>query len=369
MLEFTSALYLGLRHGSWSLEPWSQLTTGSPAAFAVPTAARAVARELAALQGCAAATLGPSTLHLFWDLGELFAESGAAIYLDSGTYPIGKWGMERAAAHGAQLRRFSHHDPDALWRLLRSESRNRRPVVVSDGFCPGCGRPAPLEAYLELARRGDGWLVIDDTQALGIFGHSPDGSRPFGEGGGGMARWSRISDPRLVVVASLAKAFGAPLAALSGSVAFVERFEKRSGTRMHCSPPSAAVLSAAARALTINRRRGEILRARLTSLVRHFRASLRAIGIVPTGGVFPLQTLPPVAGIDATELHQRLQAAGISTVLHRHPKRRLACLSFLINARHTREMIDRAAHILDEVVASGGSSTRKEHYHDEYLHL
>ena len=288
MLEFTSALYLGLRHGSWSLEPWSQLTTGSPAAFAVPTAARAVARELAALQGCAAATLGPSTLHLFWDLGELFAESGAAIYLDSGTYPIGKWGMERAAAHGAQLRRFSHHDPDALWRLLRSESRNRRPVVVSDGFCPGCGRPAPLEAYLELARRGDGWLVIDDTQALGIFGHSPDGSRPFGEGGGGMARWSRISDPRLVVVASLAKAFGAPLAALSGSVAFVERFEKRSGTRMHCSPPSAAVLSAAARALTINRRRGEILRARLTSLVRHFRASLRAIGIVPTGGVFPV---------------------------------------------------------------------------------
>ena len=86
--------------------------------------------------------------------------------------------------------------------------------------------------------------MIDDTQALGILGHSPGGSRPYGEGGGGMARWSNISGPHLVVVASLAKAFGAPLAALSGSEAFVGHFEERSETRVHCSPPSLAAIHA-----------------------------------------------------------------------------------------------------------------------------
>jgi 8-amino-7-oxononanoate synthase len=68
VLNFTSALYLGLRHPSWSLRPWAQLTTGAPAALAPPPGARMVADMLAALQGCERAALAPSTLHLFWDL-------------------------------------------------------------------------------------------------------------------------------------------------------------------------------------------------------------------------------------------------------------------------------------------------------------
>ena len=68
MLDFTSALYLGLRHPSASLPPWDALTIGRPAALAEPPDAEAVAAEIASLQGCEAATLLPSTLHLFWDL-------------------------------------------------------------------------------------------------------------------------------------------------------------------------------------------------------------------------------------------------------------------------------------------------------------
>jgi 8-amino-7-oxononanoate synthase len=33
LLDFTSALYLGLRHESRSLAAWRQLTTGGPAAL------------------------------------------------------------------------------------------------------------------------------------------------------------------------------------------------------------------------------------------------------------------------------------------------------------------------------------------------
>ena len=68
MLDFTSALYLGLRHPLGSSRPWAALSLGRPAALQPPPGAGALARELAALQGCEAATLLPSTLHLFWDL-------------------------------------------------------------------------------------------------------------------------------------------------------------------------------------------------------------------------------------------------------------------------------------------------------------
>ena len=80
MLDFTSALYLGLRHPTGSLRPWAQLTSGRPAALATPANQAGVAQALARLQGCEMATLSSSTLHLFWDLFGVLAGGRVAIY-------------------------------------------------------------------------------------------------------------------------------------------------------------------------------------------------------------------------------------------------------------------------------------------------
>lgn len=350
------------------MRPWTQLTTGAPAALTVPHAARAGARALAALQGSECATLGSSTFHLFWDLGETFAEAGLAIYVDAGAYPIATWGIERAAARGTPVRRFAHHDANALWNQLREEKRKLRPIVVCDGFCPGCGRPAPLSAYLKITAQFGGWLVVDDTQALGILGHSAGGLRPYGEGGGGMLRWSSISDPRLVVVASLAKAFGAPLAALSGSEKFVKRFEERSATRVHCSPPSLAAIRAMERALAVNRACGDALRSNLAKRVRHFRARLREAGLAATGGLFPVQTLATVRGWEAPALHDRLLRAGVSAVLHQRHQGPGAGISFLINGHHTFNEIDQAVDVLAEAAADARpTATPRQLQHEQHL--
>lgn len=344
-----------------------QLTTGTPAALTVPQAARAAAQTLAALQGTECATLGPSTFHLFWDLGETFMKTGSAIYVDAGAYPIATWGIERAAARGTLVRRFAHHDANALWDQLRAEHGKLRPIVVCDGFCPGCGRPAPLSAYLEMAARFGGWLVVDDTQALGILGHSAGGLRPYGEGGGGMLRWSSLSDPRLVVVASLAKAFGAPLAALSGSEEFVKRFEERSATRVHCSPPSLAAIRAMERALAVNRAWGDVLRSNLAKRVRHFRARLRETGLAATGGLFPVQTLAPVRGWDAPALYDRLIRAGVSALLHQRHQGPGARIGFLINGHHSFKEIDQAVDVLAEAAEDARpTATPKQLPYEQY---
>jgi 8-amino-7-oxononanoate synthase len=351
VLEFTSALYLGLRHSSASLRPWSQLTTGAPAALIEPDIAVDAARKLAALQGLESATLGASTFHLFWDLAGVFAGAHVSIYADAEAYPIALWAMERAAAHGTPVRRFAHHNANGLADELRRDRSGRQPVVVSDGLCPHCGRVAPLREYLELAAPSGGWLVVDDTQALGILGHSRHKRRPYGEGGGGMPRWSRISSPRLIVVASLAKAFGAPTAALSGSASFIKFFKESSATRVHCSPPSTAAIQAMESALAINRSRGHALRSGLAKRVSWFQTRLARIGLRATGGAFPMQTLAMVPGWDATTLHQRFLDYGVSAVLHQPYARRPARISFLINRRHTLEQIARAVDAIGVAVA------------------
>ncbi|WP_296804615.1 aminotransferase class I/II-fold pyridoxal phosphate-dependent enzyme [Thiocapsa sp.] len=341
MADFTSALYLGLQHPSGALRPWERLSQGRPAALEEPPGAAAVAAELAGLQGCAAAVLLPSTLHLFLDLGELLAEGLRAIYCDAGSYPIARWGAERAALRGIPLHTFAHHNADALRQVLeRTSASKRSPVVVTDGLCTVCGRSAPLADYLALVRHYGGLLVIDDTQALGVLGTTPGPGAPYGHGGGGSARLAALTGSDLLLGSSLAKGFGVPVAVLSGGASLIRRFREHSPSRLHCSPPSAAVIRAAGHALAVNGEAGDALRLRLAQRVAQFRQGLDALGLAADGGLFPVQVLKPSRGMDALRLHRLLRHQGIRSVPMRGHGRGEPRLGFLITARHEPEQID-----------------------------
>jgi 8-amino-7-oxononanoate synthase len=349
MPDFTSALYLGLRHPTRSLPTWSKFTTGVPAALAAPPGAGQAADRLARLQTCEHGVLGASTLHLFCDLLGMFRRRPVKIYIDAGLYPIARWGVERAAGRGTPIREFAHYDPEAFRSWLKRDKQTRlRPVLVTDGFCPDCGKPAPLRDYLDSLRGAGGRLIVDDTQALGVFGRSPAPDAPYGHGGGGMLPRLQVGGPDVMIISSLAKAFGAPVAVLSGSRSAVRGFEANSETLIHCSPPSVPVIRAAEHALSLNRKYGDGLRQRLASLVKYFRHSAESAGFRFTGGIFPVQTLAPASGADARRLHQRLFNRGVRTVLRRALDMDGARLSFVVTARHTPESIDRAIAALVE---------------------
>jgi 8-amino-7-oxononanoate synthase len=352
MIDFTSALYLGMRHPHQSLRPWTELTTGRPAALESPREAERLARQLARLLGCERVTLGTSTLHLFWDLFEVLAREPIAIYTDAGAYPIARWGIERVAARGVPTADFRSHDTAALEGLLHRDRRSGfRPVVVTDGLSPIDGRTAPLPQYLRLVRARGGYLVIDDTQALGILGRHPEPNAPYGSGGAGSPAWHGIEGPELIVASSLAKGFGAPLAAIAGSAQMVSKFEELSAIRVHSSPPSLAAIAAGERALIINTSKGDNLRTRLWKLVRRFRDQLRQVGLSAFGGFFPVQTLKPIPDVEADQLHNLLTSLGVKTVLHRARNRLDARLSFLITTLHSPADIDRAVDTLERACA------------------
>jgi 8-amino-7-oxononanoate synthase len=349
MLDFRSVLYLGFRHAHWTLRPWVQLTTGRPAALEPAPEAVALEQDLAQLLGCERAILAPSTLHLFWDLFDVLTRDHVAIYTDAETYPTARWGVERAAAKGIPTSTFQTHNPAALESLLiRDQRARRRPILVTDGVCTATGRIAPLPAYLKLVRERNGYLVIDDTQALGILGKGPARDAPYGRGGAGTPAWHGVEGPELIIGSSLAKGFGAPLAVLAGNAELIAKFEGLSGTRVHSSPPSLAVINAARRALAINEKLGDQLRSRLAKLVRCFRESLRQIGLFAFGGLFPVQTLKPIPGIDPERFYRRLLSFGVRAVLRSARHAPGAALTFLINVLHSRSDISRCMDALQQ---------------------
>jgi 8-amino-7-oxononanoate synthase len=348
VLDFSSALYLGLRHPSASLEPWEALTTGRPAALGLPPETERAAEAIAALVGCERASLAPSTLHLFWDLFGVLAAHPIEIHRDAGVYAVGGWGVERAAALGARVREIPHFDVAALEdALARRTPAAAPPVVVTDGYCTGCGRVAPLAGYLAAARHHGGIVVVDDTQVVGILGAGPTRAVPFGQGGGGSLRYHGLAGAGGVILASsLAKGFGVPIAVLAGSDAAISSFERESETRIYTSPPSAAIVRATERALAENRARGEALRRRLAGNVAAFRAGLRRRGLGATGGPFPVQPIGGFVGVAARALHARIHELGVRAVLARSACSAGSRVVFVITAAHERVAVERAARVV-----------------------
>jgi 8-amino-7-oxononanoate synthase len=97
--------------------------------------------------------------------------------------------------------------------------------------------------------------------------------------------------------------------------------------------------------------RGDSLRSRLAKLVRHFRESLIQIGLWASGGLFPVQTLKPIPGVDAEPLYRCLLSLGVRAVLRsaRHPPG--VALSFLVTLLHTRSDISRCIGALERSCA------------------
>lgn len=361
MLDFSSSLYLGFRHGSDSLLPWPTLTLGRPAALGELSGSRAVAHALATLQGCERAVLAPSSLHLAWDLFVTLAAPASRVFVDREAYPVLRWGVERAAARGIPVSTFAHLDATDL-RHQMSTCRETRPIVVTDGFCSSCGRLAPLRAYLDAVRRVGGLMVIDDTQALGVLGRHLSLAQPYGAGGGGSLQHAGVTGPDILVVSSLAKAFGVPIAVLAGGSLAVQTFVARSETRVYSSPPSAAAIHAAARALSINTATGDLLRSRLLELVRYFTDRLRDLGF-PARGLFPVQSLGGASDLDPVTLHDRLRRNGIATIVQGRHGPHKTRVSFIITARHRVDQLDRALAIVaaERWSAAANLGEREDH--------
>lgn len=343
MIDFASAAYLGFQHRREDLAAWSHwpsLTLGKPQALAESPAAHQLSQGLTALTGLEDAVLGASTLHLFWDLFAVIESMRPSVYLvDAGLYPIARWGLERA---GRRVLPFPRHDVESLARLL-SIHRTRRPVVVCDGWSPVAGKPAPLADYQRLSDQAGGLVVVDDTQALGILGERPEPNLPWGRGGGSSVRHQRLRGGNVVWVASLAKAFSAPLAALLGPKDVLNAFRDRALTRVHCSGPSEASIAAGLAALRRNAKEGEMRRRSLASRITEFRGTLRQLDIPVAGGFFPYQTVK----VDKAEAaHGYLARRGIEAVLHRSAANVPACLSLLLRADQRAVDIQRCAHAL-----------------------
>ncbi|MBL0358500.1 MAG: aminotransferase class I/II-fold pyridoxal phosphate-dependent enzyme [Chitinophagaceae bacterium] len=348
MPDFTSSLYLGMHHSAAELEQLQQLTTGVPAALYETRSAKKLASGVAAMQRLDEGLTMPSTLHIYHDLYVLLAQCNVVVFVDKEVYPVSKYGIEKLYLSKKTIYYFNHNDAASLDELIKKHTGNALPVIITDGWCTYCGKPAPLNMYIEILRPYNGYLIVDDTQAFGVLG-TTTGKNTYGKGGGGILQWLNTGKKNIVSITSLAKAFGVPLAVISGDKIFLDAYKMNSETMLYSSPVSTAHLIAGLHALDINKRDGSTKRNKLLKNVLLARHLLKIAGVFINGGIFPVQSIPFKRRTDAEFTHRFLKRNKIETVLTEgHSK--IPSVTFVITCNHSVIDIQRLCNYIEKVL-------------------
>jgi 8-amino-7-oxononanoate synthase len=355
-LSFASASYLGLEQDTRVKRAACQAVRSWGFSLAMP---RLLARDrvtaeleaaIARFTGQPAALVFPSTTHAALDLQPLLSIPLGAIFVDAWTYPTNLEGIRAAERRGARVYPFTHNDDSALGSTMCAAANARRKIVVCNGIYPEGGGAAPLREYAKLADHFGAILYVDDSHGIGVFGEgTPTKEHPYGRGGGGLLRLLGPLHAPAIVVATLTKALGIPLAFVAGPRPLLKYIQSVSDTFAHSSPPSMAAVAAALEALRIQAVEGDFRRQRLANLVRQFRSGLRAEGCdVTSNGLFPIQTVrfPNVA--ETREAGRFLRDRGVWPVLQLRPPDHPGggVLRLYITAMHAASDVERAVRVL-----------------------
>ena len=231
-------------------------------------------------------------------------------------------GCRLARANGAITHVVAHLDLDACERLLEAH-RDSRCIVVTDVVFSMDGDTADVPALIDLCRRHDALLLLDEA-------HSVLEELPVSDPDG----------PPVVQVGTLSKTLGALGGFVAAPRAIVDLLVNRARTYIFTTAPSPADSAAALAAIgVLQSTEGEALRSRLRDHVEHIRPGHRS-PIIPI--VLGEESTAVAASLALLERGLLVPAIRPPTVAPGTSRLRVA-----LSAIHTDEQIEQLAAALD----------------------
>ncbi|MFN3622571.1 MAG: 8-amino-7-oxononanoate synthase [Hyphomicrobium sp.] len=313
-IDFSSNDYLGLASSRELKEAArSAIARDVPIGSGGSRLLRGNHREHEALEAEAAAFFGAESA-LFFGGGFLanlalfstLPQRGDLVVHDALIHASVHDGLRMGKAERAEAR---HNDPQAFEDAIadwRTAGGTGTPWIAVESLYSMDGDCAPLDQLLEVARRHDGVLVIDEAHATGVLG-------PMGRGLGAHLE----GQPNVVALHTCGKALGAMGALVTGPQVLCDYLVNRSRPFIYATAPSPLV-AAIVRAALLICRFDSARRDKLASLVAFTGKQLaESCGLSASG----TQIQPVVVGVDerATRLAAAMQARGFDIRAVRPP--------------------------------------------------
>jgi 8-amino-7-oxononanoate synthase len=252
---------------------------------------------------------------------------------------------EGAAATGKPVITFRNRDPQDLEaKMKKNLGAGQRPLVASDGLFPVMGTLAPIRDYLDLAKKYDGVVWVDDAHGVGILGAH----------GRGTCEALRTPSDRIYMGATLSKAFGAYGGIITGRGDFIREVRSGSVFTGSSSPMNAAV-AAGIKGLELVQQNND-LRKKLWDIARYLRDGLQHMGIpsetlfIPEmHGCIPIFSFAHRDAATMRKIHSYLMKEGIYTQYTSYKGAGSeGVLRVVVSSAHKKVEIVRLTHTLRE---------------------
>ncbi len=345
VLNLASLDYLGLNRDPRiaaavrdALDEWGVGACGVPLLTGTSTLHRDLERAVSEMLDRAATALFPTGFSGGFGLMSALLRKGDVAIADAKAHMC--W-MDGIRSSGAQLAMFPHNDLTALEALLERH-RNSRRLVVVDGLYSMDGDVPNLTAILDVCDAYGVGLVVDEAHSVFALGHG---------GGGATEMQGEQARVRL-----LFGTFSKGLSMLGGFASGDEDLLRYARLYAHpfgfsaALPPAyvAGMVTAVRIAVTEHERRE-----RLAENAAYFRTALQGLGI--DTGPSTTHVIPMIIG-DRTFMYEagvQLFERGLYLVPIDYPAVPEDAVRFRvsISAAHTREHLDQALNLIEDVVA------------------
>ncbi|HKU18130.1 MAG TPA: aminotransferase class I/II-fold pyridoxal phosphate-dependent enzyme [Candidatus Saccharimonadales bacterium] len=298
VIDFASCNYLGLdldpemetavlpNIKRWGVHPsWCRLV-------ASPDIYNEVETKLAKLIGTEAALVLPTvTLISIGVIPALVGKTGA-LFLDKSAHETMYEAAKIARDSGATLASYQQDDLKTLESLLEAHRDNPRKLIMVDGVYSMTGDYVVLPELVELAKKYNAMLYVDDAHGFGVVGERPSSDAPYGHRGNGIVNYYGMDYENILYVGGCSKAYSS-LAAFIGCSKKMKLFLEAFATPYDLSGPCpTASLATLLTGLEINEKRGDDYRKRLWDITDAAITGLRKLGftVMNTTG-FPIASV------------------------------------------------------------------------------
>ena len=229
---------------------------------------------------------------------------------------------------------YKHADMSDLRDKLAGASGARRRLIWTDGVFSMEGSIAPLPDILELARRYQAVVVVDDSHATGVLG----------ERGRGTPEHYGVVGEVDVITSTLGKALGGAAGGfVAGAAVLCDYLNQRSRPQLFSNALPPTVASSALAAVEFIESHPDRVRT-LRDNARYFRERIVEAGFKPLAGETPI--IPIIVGETAAAiqmsnllLDEGVFVTGFGYPVVPHGQARIRCQ---ISAAHSRTDLDRA---------------------------
>jgi len=173
-----------------------------------------------------------------------------------------------AALSNADIERFSHEDLPELEKLLGSLPANQAKAIAIDGVYSIEGHIASLPKIVELAKKHEALVIIDDAHGFGVLGKE----------GRGTADHFQLSKEVDVITGSLSKSLASTGGFIAGSKKIIEFLRTNCRQIIFSAGLPASQAASALAALRIMQEEPEH-RQRLLENAAYYRAGLKSLGV------------------------------------------------------------------------------------------